>query len=138
MKFSHRKEEKPGVSITPLIDIVFLLLIFFMLTSHFHVASGIPIRLPKVTQKSFNQEDQRVVVVMDRLGRCYLRGEEVNFKNLGPKLEKLVEDEGLASLIIQADKEVKHGRVVHIMDLAKMAGVVSIVIAAQWQSGKVL
>ena len=137
MKFSRRKREEPGVSITPLIDIVFLLLIFFMLTSHFHVASGIPIRLPKVTQKSFNPEDVRVVLVMDRMGRCYLKGEQVNFKNLGPALKKLVEEKGVASLIIQADREVKHGRVVHIMDVAKTAGIMSIVIAAEWQSEKV-
>ena len=109
-----------------------------MLTSHFHVASGIPIRLPKVTQKSFTRENLKVVLVVDKLGRCYFKGEEVGLKKLAMKMQTLVEKEGLAALIIQADKDVKHGRVVQVMDIAKKAGVISIVIAAQWKSEKVL
>jgi biopolymer transport protein ExbD len=136
MRFRRKKEEEPLLSITPLIDIVFLLLIFFMLTSHFHVASGVPIRLPKVTQNAYDGKSQEVILAIDREGRFYLKGEKADPKELGPKLKDLVDKGELAQLVLQADKEVQHGRVVQAMDLAKSAGVSSIIIAAQWDPKK--
>ncbi len=137
MRFRRNKEEEPILGITPLIDIVFLLLIFFMLTSHFHVASGVPIRLPKVTQSAYESKLQEIICAIDREGHIYLKGEKTDLKALGPKLQALVENGELIQLVLQADKEVKHGRVVQIMDLAKSAGVSSIIIAAQWDPKKV-
>ena len=124
------------LGITPLIDIVFLLLIFFMLTSHFHVASGVPIRLPKVTQNAHNGTDQKVIIAIDRNGLTYIQGEKIELKELGPRLKTLVNKDGVNQIILQADKDVKHGEVVQTMDLAKSAGISSIVIAAQWDSKK--
>ncbi len=124
------------LGITPLIDIVFLLLIFFMLTSHFHVASGVPIRLPKVTQNAHNGKDRNVIIAIDSTGRTYIQGEKIELKELSPRLRTLVNQDGVTQIVLQADKEVKHGKVVQTMDLAKSAGISSIVIAAQWDSKK--
>lgn len=132
MRFRRKKEEEPILGITPLIDIVFLLLIFFMLTSHFHVASGIPIRLPKVTQSAYDGKSKEIILAIDREGRIYLKGEKTDLKNLGTKLEDLVKKGELVQLLLQADREVKHGTVVQVMDLAKSSGVSSLIIAAQW------
>jgi len=137
MRFRKPKEEEPRLGITPLIDVVFLLLIFFMVTSHFNVASGIPIRLPKVAQKAYDRNDHKIMIVIDREGRTYLKGEKIELKDLGPRLQNIVGKEGLIHLLLQADKDVKHGMVVHVMDLAKRAGVSSIIIAAQWEPKKV-
>ncbi|MBW1705466.1 MAG: biopolymer transporter ExbD [Deltaproteobacteria bacterium] len=137
MRFRKPKEEESSLGIAPLIDVVFLLLIFFMVTSHFNVASGIPIRLPKVAQKAYDRDDQKIMIVIDREGRTYLKGEKIDLKDLGPRLQNIVEKEDLIHLLLQADKDVKHGMVVHVMDLAKRAGVSSIIIAAQWEPKKV-
>jgi len=124
--------------ITPLIDIVFLLLIFFMLTSHFHIASGLPIKLPEVAgRRAYDSGKERIIIVMDSSGSTYFGGERINFKDLVVKLRTLVEKDGLVHLILEADKEVTHGKVVQVMDLAKKAGVPSIIIAARWKSKKV-
>ena len=136
MRFKRNKEPDPLLPITPLIDIVFLLLIFFMVTSHFHVASGIPIRLPKITQHAYEGETKEIAVSIDRSGLIYLKGEKTELKDLGLKLQDLVAKENLAKVILQADKETRHGIVVQVMDLAKTAGVSSIVIAAQWDPQK--
>jgi len=125
------------LGITPLIDIVFLLLIFFMVTSHFHVASGVPIRLPKVTQNTYEKKRHEIILAIDKMGRIYLKREKVELKELGVKLRDIVEKGDLIQLILQADKDVKHGKVVQVMDLAKSAGIPSIVIAAQWEPDKV-
>ena len=124
------------LGITPLIDIVFLLLIFFMLTSHFHAASGVPIRLPKVTQNAYDGKKQEIILAIDKTGRVYIKGKQIELGALGPRLKDLVEKDGLTKLVLQADEEVHHGRVVQIMDLAKSSGISSIVIAAQWNSKK--
>ena len=137
MRFRKPKEEEPRLGLAPLIDVVFLLLIFFMVTSHFTAASGIPIRLPKVAQKSYESDDKKISIVVDKEGRVYLADKKIDLKDIGPKLKDIVEKEGLIHLLLQADKEVKHGMVVHIMDLAKSAGVSSIIIAAQWEPKKV-
>jgi biopolymer transport protein ExbD len=113
--------------------VVFLLLIFFMVTSHFNLASGIPIRLPKVAQKSYDREEHKITLAMDAKGVVYLEGKEIGKDVLGNKLKTLVEKEGLVQLLLEADRATRHGHVVEVMDLAKRAGVVSIVIAAQWE-----
>jgi biopolymer transport protein ExbD len=137
MRFKKVKDEEPRLGITPLIDIVFLLLIFFMVTSHFHVASGVSIKLPRVTQKVFNEKDERITLMIDKEGHTYLKGEKIDLNKIGITLKNLVENEGLVALLLEADKDVKHGRVVQVMDLAKTAGVLSIIIAAKWEPKKV-
>jgi biopolymer transport protein ExbD len=137
MRFTRIREEEPRLVITPLIDIVFLLLIFFMLTSHFHIASGLPIKLPEVAGRTYDSGKERIIIVMDSSGSTYFGGERINFKDLEGKLRTLVEKDGLVHLILEADKEVTHGKVVQVMDLAKKAGVPSIIIAARWKPKKV-
>lgn len=137
MKFRKSREEESRLGITPLIDIVFLLLIFFMLTSHFHIASGVPIRLPKITQKEYDSKGHKITLVIDRSGRIYLKGKKVDLKQLGRELENLAKKDDRVHLLLEADKDVSHGRVVSVMDLAKRAGVSSIIIAANWDPKKV-
>ena len=137
MRFKKTKDEEPRLGITPLIDIVFLLLIFFMVTSHFHMASGISIRLPKVTQRAFNKDSEKITLMIDREGRTYLKGDVIDLKTLATELKGLVVKEGLIHLLLEADKDVAHGKVVQVMDLAKRAGVLSIIIAADWKPEKV-
>jgi biopolymer transport protein ExbD len=136
MRFKKVKDEEPRLGITPLIDIVFLLLIFFMVTSHFQVASGVSIKLPKVMQKTFHKDTEKITLIIDKEGSIYLMGKKIDLHKLSIDLKGLVEKDGLVHLLIEADKDVKHGRVVQVMDLAKTAGVRSIIIAANWETRK--
>ncbi|MBU2497969.1 MAG: biopolymer transporter ExbD [Proteobacteria bacterium] len=129
--------EEPGLGIAPLIDIVFLLLIFFMVTSHFDVASGVRIELPKVARTTYDQRESKVTIIIDKTGQSYLEGEKIDMKGLGQRLSRLVQEKNVVHLVLQADKEAQHGAVVEAMDVAKTAGVRSLVIAAQWKSEKV-
>ncbi|UCB50279.1 MAG: biopolymer transporter ExbD [Deltaproteobacteria bacterium] len=136
MRFRKPREDEIRLSIAPLIDIVFLLLIFFMVTSHFDVASGIRISLPKVAKRILNQEKNRITLVIDKSGHTYLEGKRMDMKALQEKLREMVKDQGIFQVILQADKDVTHGKVVQIMDLAKTAGAQSIIIAARWKPEK--
>ena len=133
MKFQRSRQEEPALGIAPLIDIVFLLLIFFMVTSHFDVASGVRINLPQISRVVFDQQDNRVTVLIDDSGQAYFEGKALDLDALGERLREIVAEKRTIQLILQADKEVKHGVVVEAMDAAKTAGVQSIVISAQWK-----
>ena len=138
MRFRKAKEEEPRLGLAPLIDIVFLLLIFFMVTSHFDVASGLRIQLPEVAQRLFNQKDNQLRLIIDKSGGMFLDGKRLDLKTLAKKLEKAVNEKDLVHLVLQADKDVRHGAVVQAMDIAKSVGISSIIIAAQWKADKVL
>jgi len=92
MRFKKSNEEEIRLSIAPLIDIVFLLLIFFMVTSHFDVASGVHIRLPKVAQKIFGEETSRIILLMDNSGDIYLEGNKIEMETLKTRLEEIVKE----------------------------------------------
>jgi biopolymer transport protein ExbD len=134
MRFSQPKREEIslGVSIAPLIDIVFLLLIFFMLTSHIEIIPGIDITLPDITERGSDTSAENVVVALDRDGNYYLNKEMIGLKELFRRLKETAQS-AKTNLILQADRDVKHGRVVRVMDMAKKAGINSIVISAQWE-----
>lgn len=136
MKFQRSRQEEPTLGIAPLIDIVFLLLIFFMVTSHFDVASGVRIKLPQISRVIFDQQENKVTVLIDQSGQVYFEGKATDLKALGERLREIVVEKDALQLILQADKEVKHGVVVDTMDVAKTAGVQSIVISAQWKPQK--
>ncbi len=134
MRFSRprREEISLGISMAPLIDIVFLLLIFFMLTSHLDSSSGIDISLPDVSESLSPRPLDNLIVVLDKQGDCYLNKSKISLH----ALYSTIKDSALGKdigLILSADKDVKHGRVVEIMDLARKAGVESITISARWQ-----
>lgn len=137
MIFKKRKEEKIDISIAPLIDIVFLLLIFFMVTSHFDIAAGVRIKLPKVSQKAGDADTtKKIILVIDKSGQIFFEGNRVEQKSIKDLINKLVKEEGISMMILQADKDVKHGRVIEVMDISKSAGIKSIIIAARWNDNQ--
>ena len=107
-------------------------------TSHFDTASGVRIQLPKVSKMTYEQQKHKVTLIIDKSGQIYMGGKKINTTELIRKLKYLVREKGLIQVVLQADKDVRHGTVVETMDIAKRAGVRSIVIAARWKSGKIL
>ena len=138
-KLRKKKDDEPDISIAPLVDIVFLLLIFFMVTSHYDIAAGVQIKLPKITKKTVTPDaENKVFVIVDKAGNIYIDGKKIDIKNLKNRLSEEVKKKGVLRLILQADADVRHGKVVEIMDIAKNAGINSIVIAARWRSKNLL
>jgi biopolymer transport protein ExbD len=136
MRLLRKKAEEETILLTPFVDIVLNLLIFFAVTSQFDISSGVRIKLPQVSKVIAGQEENKVTVVIDREGQAYFEGKTVDMKQLEERLKALVIEKGNLQLILQADKEVMHGRVVEAMDVAKSVGVQSILIAAQWKAPK--
>ncbi len=129
------KRVSPSISITPLIDVVLLLVIFFMLSSTFVVQPGIKVRLPEAVTAE-RGEPRDLVLILTREGVLYLNDHKVTVRQLAGELTREFRARKDAYLIIRADKDVRHGRVVAVMDLAKQAGARRLAIATEPKAGR--
>ena len=127
MYFKRHIELKKGqLDIAPLIDVVFLLLIFFMLTSTFISQQGIRVNLPSaVSAKPLPGED--LVIFVDAKDRFVINKKAVTLKRLTASIEAAAK--ARSSILIKADKEASLGRVVEVWDLCRDAGISNINIA---------
>lgn len=130
MEFEGTKKVGTNLNIAPLIDVVFLLLIFFMLSSHFVTQPGIKITLPTaVTAKLHPEED--VVIYITNNNSLYLNEEEVVLDNLLDRLRLKVKEAKKKTVILKADKKVDLGLAVKVMDIAKQAEAEGLVISTK-------
>ena len=130
MKFSTQHQPLSVFSYSSLTDIVFLLLIFFLLSSSFVVQSGIKIQLPK--SESAEQESQKqIVVTVTEKGLIYLNDKQVAAETLGGQLAPLIDKDRDKVVIIKADQMVSLQSAVQVMDIAKGVGAMRLVIATK-------
>jgi biopolymer transport protein ExbD len=119
-----------SMSITPLVDTMLTLLIFVLLLGVFAVQSGIGVRLPEAASPD-EEPKQDVVLVLTRDNQLYLNDEALSLADLGARLRARLRDRQDAVVIIRADKDVLHGRVVEVMDIAKSVGAARLAIATE-------
>lgn len=135
MRLRHRLELEHGLTpldIAPLIDVVFLLLIFFLLTSSFIVQPGIRVNLPKAVTSEVVQERSLVVLVTGE-NLVYLGDRLVTLADLRTALTKAAKEQ--TQMLIKADRGASLGRVVEVWDLCREVGIAQINIATH-QAGR--
>lgn len=127
MKFKRRAEiEKGLIDLTPLVNVFFLLFVFFIFTSSFIFQPGIKVNLPKaVTSEVVQQENLVIIITKD--DRIYLADREISRDELASNLRLVAKEK--ASLLIKADSRASLGRVVEIWDMSRAEGVAQINIA---------
>jgi biopolymer transport protein ExbD len=129
----HRKK-KPRYQIqmplTSLIDIVFMLLIYFLLTTNFMVDEGIKIKLPQA-KAAVPQTQQEITVYLDRDGRTFLSNKQVPEDMLFKKLKEMIGGQEDRLVVVKADRSVVLNKVVKVMDLAKAAGAARLCLATE-------
>jgi biopolymer transport protein ExbD len=133
MQLLEKKRKKVVINITSLIDVLFLLLIFFMVSSTFLEQPGMKLELPE-TKSNAPEKIENFILEITTEGSMTLNGESVQLDNLEEKFKQMLPDVQEKSLVLKADKNVSHGNVVKVMDLAKLSGLEKIVIATKVQS----
>jgi len=129
MHFKRRVQLEHGlrqIDIAPLVDVIFQLLIFFMLTSSFIVSSGIKVNLPKaVTSRMVKTESLEIILSGENV--IYLNGKVVSL----PEVKTVLKEFALRNqpLMIKADRKAQLGRVVEVWDLARNLGLAQVNIA---------
>ena len=121
------------LDIAPLIDIVFLLLIFFMLSANFITQPGIKVTLP-VAKTAKLQEEENIIVFISRENGIYLNARQINIDELKDALEKKLEYSQKKTVILKADKKINLGLAVRVMDIAKEANAEGLVISTELKS----
>lgn len=128
----HIELEKGQLDIAPLIDVVFLLLIFFMLTSNFISPQGIKVNLPAaVSSKPVFGED--LIIFITEKEEIFINSKPVRFNELKSRVKKAFKDK--THIMIKADKKASMGKVIEVWDLCRDAGVTNLNIATA-QKGK--
>ena len=120
----YQKEEKEliSINITPLIDIVFLLLVFFMLATSFIQKSTIEVNLSTgKTVKVENQKDT-VVLILNKKGQVYLNKKLINISNIRNEIMHIIEKNPKSKILIKSHKKIAVQKVIRLIEEIRMAG----------------
>ena len=134
MNFKERNRDTSfSIDIAPLVDVVFLLLIFFMLSTTFEIKPGIKVNLPEGTTKEIKSEPKDIKIYITKKEEIYFNGKRIDLTKLKKELSKIRNKKKM--IIIEADKFSYHGVVVSVMDVAKSLGFNNFAIATRVKSG---
>lgn len=125
-------EERGGaLDVTPLVDLVFLLIIFFLLSTTFRVAPGIRIDLPEASSQKIRTERKEIILTVDGSGAIYLNKDPVEPEALSVRLAASAREDRDTTVLIKGDRNAGFGRMVDVLDRVKYAGLYRIAILTQ-------
>ncbi|WP_346798739.1 biopolymer transporter ExbD [Halomonas sp. Bachu 37] len=119
--------ENTEINLTPMLDVVFIMLIFFIVTTSFIKESGIEIERPE-SSAATPRPDAQVMVAITPEGAVWVDGQAVDMHRLGDTVADMVSDEG--AVVIQADRDATTGILIEVMDRLREAGVDQVAVAA--------
>lgn len=129
MRLRERKKVDYMVDITPLVDVVFLMLIFFMVSTSFTVATSLKLELPPSHAKAMAQENNEVVVSIDAEGQLFVQDEAVEDGLLRKRILNETRGDPNVRVILRADADARHQRVVYVLDTIRDLGMGKVGIA---------
>lgn len=128
--FPKNEEEEQGIDLTPMLDVVFIMLIFFIVTATFVKESGIEVNRPEASTAT-TQNRAGIFVAIDNKGDIWINRRRVDEDSIRPNLERLHAENPQGTVVIQADGEAVTKKLVAVMDAARAAGIYQISIAAK-------
>jgi biopolymer transport protein ExbD len=131
MSFLRKPEDEPRIDLTPMVDVVFLLLIFFMISTTFVESPGISIKLPESSAQTVDREPKEIKVYLSREGDIFYRDQKITLDEYRGLLAEHQSDAALTTVLLLADQDSRHGKVVTLMDLARDAGYKKLAIATE-------
>lgn len=134
MQFHEPKKKNVIINVTSLIDVLFLLLIFFMVSSTFREQPGMELELPESKSHEITEIKDSILQIVQVDGnaqRFILNTEEIALDSLSSRLNAILAHTEDKSLTLKADKAVSHGLVVRVMDIARLSGVKKLIVATK-------
>lgn len=123
-------DEEQNIDMTPMLDIVFIMLIFFIVTTSFIKESGIEVEKPQASSAKVDKK-VNIVVGIGESGEVWIDKHPVDIRNVRTTIERLHAEAPEGSVIITADKKAETGVLVSVMDQIKLAGIMKISIGAE-------
>lgn len=127
---SYQKSEETDINLMPLLDIIFILLIFFIVTTSFVKESGIDVSKPSAATAEKKEKTTIFVAIKDN-GDIWIQKRKVELESVRANIEKLHAESPEGGVVIQADKSSKTGVLIQVMDQIRSANVKNISVAAQ-------
>jgi biopolymer transport protein ExbD len=125
-----QQEEESEINITPMLDVVFIMLIFFIVTATFVKEAGIEVNRPDAAT-AVKQEKANILIAIGPNNDIWIDRRKIDIRAVRPNIERLHAENPQGSVIIQADRESKTETLITVMDASRQAGVFNIAIAAQ-------
>ncbi len=131
MRLSEEPDLPPRINIVPMIDVIFAILVFFIVSSLYLTRSeGLPVNLPRAKTAEV-QKTKQITVTLDRDGKLTLDREPAQLNKLKAQIEDLIKTEDTAIVVVNADQEVNHGDVIDVIDRIRQIPKVQLAIAAK-------
>jgi biopolymer transport protein ExbD len=127
---SSEEDSEASVDITPMLDVVFIMLIFFIVTATFVKESGIDVNRPKA-QTAVVKEKANILIAIDAHNKVWVNRREVDIRSVRANIERLHAENPKGSVVIQADQDSTNEMLVQVMDASRLAGVYEIALATQ-------
>jgi len=124
-----KQEEENSIDLTPMLDVVFIMLIFFIVTTSFVKESGIDVNRPTASTAK-KKERASILVAISQNGEIWIQKRRVDIRSVRANMERLHAESPEGTVVIQADKVSETGVLVEVMDQIRLAGVESISVAA--------
>jgi len=125
----QQEEEEQEINITPMLDVVFIMLIFFIVTASFVKESGIDVNKPE-GKTAQAKEQANILIAIDSEGAIWIDRRQVDPRAVRANIERLHAENPQGTVVIQADRDARTGVLVQVMDAARQAGVYDVAIAA--------
>ncbi len=125
-----REQEESEVNLTPMLDVVFIMLIFFIVTASFVKEAGIDVSRPPAATAT-RKERGNILIAITENDQIWMDRRQVDPRALRANIERLHAENPQGSVVIQADKNSKNGLLVLVMDAARLAGVSNVALAAE-------
>ena len=123
-------EETEEIDLTPMLDVVFIMLIFFIVTATFVKEIGIDVNSPDKNKNVKDADKQSIVVQITNRNRIRIRGRDIDFSAVRANIERLHAENPDAPVVVQPHPDSTTETMVHVMDSARQAGVYAVSIAA--------
>jgi len=124
-----REQEESEIDITPMLDVVFIMLIFFIVTASFVKEAGIDVNRPDAATAEVKERGNILVAITDT-DQVWIDRRQVDVRSVRANIERLRAENPEGAVVIQADKNSKNGLLVKVMDAARQAGVENVSLAA--------
>ena len=119
MPYTKRRQKKPYVNIVPLVDVLTVLLFFFIVTMQFKQFKVLNITMPEIRTAGINQLDEQIVIAIDEIGEKFYNGIPVSIEQLNESLVTASEMKADFSVLIMADEGTELKKITEVMDLCR-------------------
>jgi len=129
-----RRDDSVDINLAPMVDMIFILLIFFIVTTSFVQETGVEVQRP-VARSATTSAEESLLIGVTADGTIVIKGNRLDLRGLPARMERFVAERPAGAVVVMADRDCPTGITVRVLDICKMAGVRSVSIGARTVEG---